>query len=357
MTDAETKTGKKSTIRYTALDGVRAYSCLGIVAMHVMANDDFNLDSVAGNIIHTIISPLGSLTALFMMVSAFSLCCGYYDKVITGNFDVETFYGRRFSKIWPFFALLTLLDIAISPSIHSIYEGAANLTLMFGFLPNPSIDVIGVGWFLGLIFVFYLIFPFFCYLMSNNCRAFIALAVAVALYFLCKLYFYDEAHVLPGTGTGNIIYCSIYFVTGGVIYKFREVIARFTGRFRLLSAVAVIALAVAFFLVPSVAFVELALFSAITAYVIGQNNQAGGGFSNQFMRFLSGISLEVYLCHMLIFRVIQKAGLTHMFGGGLLSYAVTFIATAAGAMVFAFCASWGMGEVKNYYAHSKETVI
>ena len=57
----------------------------------------------------------------------------------------------------------------MSHSIEALYEGFADLTLMFGFLPNAgNISVIGVGWFLGLIFVFYICFPFYCVLIQNK---------------------------------------------------------------------------------------------------------------------------------------------------------------------------------------------
>lgn len=102
-----------------------------------------------------------------MTVSAFGMCCGYYQKVLNNQISWSDFYGKRFKKILPFFALLVLLDVAMSHSLGSIYEGFADLTLVFGFLPADIISVIGVGWFLGLIFVFYLIFPFFCVLICN----------------------------------------------------------------------------------------------------------------------------------------------------------------------------------------------
>lgn len=64
--------------------------------------------------------------------------------------------------------MLVVLDMAMSHSLGSIYEGFADLMLVFGFLPADIISVIGVGWFLGLIFVFYLIFPFFAFLLRTK---------------------------------------------------------------------------------------------------------------------------------------------------------------------------------------------
>ena len=156
-------TGEK--LRYDSLDGLRAYAAIGIVVMHVLANGSYGLE---GLVFDRLIASFRDLVFLFMVISGFSLCCGYYEKIVTGSIDLASFYAKRFSKVWPFFAVLCLLDFAISPSMNAFYELLADLTLCFGLIPNASISVIGVGWFLGLVFVFYLIFPFFCYLLSDK---------------------------------------------------------------------------------------------------------------------------------------------------------------------------------------------
>src|SRR5699024_9659580 len=111
------------------------------------------------------------------------------------------FYGKRFKKILPFFGILVLLDVIMSPSVGAVYEAFADLTLLFGFLPDAgNISVIGVGWFLGLIFVFYLCFPFFCVLIENRRRAWLAFAVSLFYNYVCTVYF--------DAGRTNILYCS-----------------------------------------------------------------------------------------------------------------------------------------------------
>lgn len=95
-----------------------------------------------------------------MLLSAFSMCCGYYEKVKNGTLDLEHFYKRRYQRIWPFFAILCTLELIVEHKLTAFYEWIADLTLAFGLLPNPNISVVGVGWFLGVIFVFYMIFPF-----------------------------------------------------------------------------------------------------------------------------------------------------------------------------------------------------
>jgi peptidoglycan/LPS O-acetylase OafA/YrhL len=134
--------------RYEAIDGLRAFAAVGIVSMHVMTNGGFILPDP----VHRVIGSMGEFVYLFMAVSGFSMCCGYYDRMLSGNVSIVDFYKRRFSKAFPFFALLCLIDFAISPSLHSIFEVFANMTLCFGLLPNPTMSVVGVGWFLGLVF-------------------------------------------------------------------------------------------------------------------------------------------------------------------------------------------------------------
>lgn len=52
------------------------------------------------------------------------MCCGYYSRfkvesfglrdgksVMGSGFDTEKFYSKRYSRIWPFFALLVMIDV------------------------------------------------------------------------------------------------------------------------------------------------------------------------------------------------------------------------------------------------------
>lgn len=134
----------------------------GIVMMHMRANNNYE---ISGYVYDTIIPSFTDFVFLFKTVSAFGMCCGYYEKILGNQISFCKFYGKRFKRIFPFFATLVLLDIIVSPSVASLYEGFADLTLLFDFFPNAkNISVIGMGWFLGLVFVFYLIFPFFCVL-------------------------------------------------------------------------------------------------------------------------------------------------------------------------------------------------
>ena len=101
---------------YPGLDVVRVIAIAGIVLMHVLANGNYDL---SGFLFEKVIGTAGNFTILFMMVSAFGMCCGYYEKFKAGTINIEAFYKRRYKKLWPFFALLCILDVVISPSADS----------------------------------------------------------------------------------------------------------------------------------------------------------------------------------------------------------------------------------------------
>ena len=58
--------------------------------------------------------------------------------------------------------------------------------------------------------------------------------------------------------------------------------------------------------------------------------------------------MEVYLSHMVMFRVIEKLGLNTMIGNGWLQYGVTVVATICGAVVFSVAVKKGIEAVEKY---------
>ena len=330
----------KTPKHYDAIDGLRAFSAIGIVLMHVLANGAYLLD---GFVFDSLIPSFTNLVFLFMIISGFSMCCGYYDKVINNEITVGQFYSKRYAKIWPFFALLCILDLIISPSVNSLYEVFANLTLCFGLLPDANISVIGVGWFLGLVFVFYLIFPFFCYLLSSKKRAWFSFAVALAFNVFCSDYF--------GIGRNNFMYSAVFFLAGGLIFVYREQLTRVAEKYRWVVLGLCILLAIGYYVLGSSVVLLLVLFSTYLIYALGIEKK--GVLQNPVTRFLSGISMEIYLSHMVIYRVIEKIGFVHLFGDGILSYVFTSVGTLAGVVVFATVAKKGLKKLGDLKENKK----
>ena len=215
--------------RYDSLDGLRALACIGIILMHVQSN--IAVKPSENFLTTNIIGFCGNLVLLFMMVSSFSLCCGYFEKFRSGNICIDDFYKKRWRRIWPFFALLVLIDVVFciikqhftfdDVVLGELWEAFADLTLAFGLIPGNGIEVIGVGWFLGVIFLFYMVFPYFTFLIGNPKRAWLSMAVSILLCIAISEYF---ATVKSAVACGNslIINCMPYFIAGGLLYIYRE---------------------------------------------------------------------------------------------------------------------------------------
>ncbi len=76
---------------------------------------------------------------------------------------------------------------------------------------------------------------------------------------------------------------------------------------------------------------DLILFSAWLMYAVGSKDKV---LNNRFTAYMSGISLEIYLCHMMFYRVVERLHLENMVADRNILYVITFVVTLAGAIVF-----------------------
>ncbi|RGT76885.1 acyltransferase [Agathobacter rectalis] len=319
--------------RYEGIDGLKAYAIIGIALMHVLANGEYEL---GGFVFDRMIPAFTNLVFLFMMVSGFGMCCGYYQKIVDRKISMEEFYSKRYIKIWPYFALLCALDFVISPSKNSMYEVFANLTLCQGLLPNANISVIGVSWTLAVIFVFYMLFPFFCFLLENKKKAWIVAVAALIFNFVSSNYFNAERK--------NIVYDAIYFIAGGLIFLYRKELADFASKHKVIAGAILLVATVAYFVLGSSTVTMLFFCVTALVYTIGCKV---GGMANPVAKFLGGICFEVYLCHMVVYRLLEKLHLVHLFGNGLLAYIFTAVAVVCGSVVFSVCAKWFLNKIES----------
>ena len=75
---------------------------------------------------------------------------------------------------------------------------------------------------------------------------------------------------------------------------------------------------------------SLLLYIFWLKYAVGTKNKL---FCNRATKFVSGISMEIYLSHMVGYRIIEKIGLVSALGGGLLAYIVSSIGLLVGLMI------------------------
>jgi peptidoglycan/LPS O-acetylase OafA/YrhL len=211
-------------------------------------------------------------TFLFMVISAFSRCCRYYEKFKDAKIDTEHFYKRRYQRLWLFFAILCTIALVMSISVKSFFDWFADLTLMFGLIPNNNIEIIGVGWFIGLVFVFYMMFPFFVFAIGNKKRAWFSFTVGVLLTISCILHFTKAASRI------NIVYSASFFLLGGIVYLYRDVIKRYRALWIALLGASIIA----YYTLSGNALVGVFMELAVSYYLLATAiSLKGGGTASQ----------------------------------------------------------------------------
>lgn len=325
-------------VRYNNINGLRALSALGIAVMHYQAN--IFTQPRMGYATEKVIPWFTWFVVLFFMISGFALCCGYYERMKNGQISLNDFYSKRYKRILPFFGLLCAVDVVMDFSKESLAQAFMNCTLVFNLLPNPDIKVIGVGWFLGLIFLFYMLFPFFVFLIDNKRRAWAVFGISLVINFLCQEYFFTEEFVSFDVGRHNILFSSPFLLIGGVIYLYRDRIHDFSakvGNWLLAVCIAVNAL---YFVVPQSKWTLhsviplMAVFSLWLIYAMGNDHR---WMHNSVMDFLSNISMEIYLCHMVMFRVVEKVHFEKFIHDSNILFLVTCAAGIGLAIMFSYC--------------------
>lgn len=338
-------------IKFDGIDGLKTFSCLAIVAQHLLFNSVYDI----GGISHKIIL-FGNAVFMFFIISAFGLCCGYYDKILNKTFDVNNFYSRRYGKIFPFFLFLLVIDVVVDPSIRSVMEAFVESSLAFGFLPNMKLTVIGVGWFLGVVFVFYMVFPFFVFLIQNKMRAWIVLFIALLVSIVCRVHFFSSEYVLNTfVEKTNFLYCAPFFLVGGILFLYKDFFFRFQGEKKvklLLFCICVIA-TIVYFITPSDSMVKpyknMVLFPLWVLYAISCKHAI---LNCKIVTYLSSISFEIYLSHMFIYRIIERTIGLRIFGNGWASYIFVYALDILGCIVFIEIWSKTYNWVKKrYFSH------
>ena len=291
---------------------LRMIACIGIVVMHVRFNIPYNSPS---NLFNIIVNSFNDFVFLFMAISSFGLCCGYYQKVVDGSINWECFYKRRFAKILPFFVTMILLDLCMNFSFDSLMQALVESTLFHGFIP-VEFTVIGVGWFLGVVFIFYLLFPFFCVLLKNKKTGWIAFIIALGLNLICQYHFNLDKE--------NFAFSFCYFFIGGLVYLYKDRIERLSWW----HFIVFIILSVVLYFLNTNTITRVLLIASILAFGVTLNIRLFKPVS-----FISSISMEIYLCHMVIFRVLERMHIATVFGGGIVQYLITCIVVFIGASV------------------------
>lgn len=310
--------------KFNSINGLRVIACLGIILMHIKSNINYE---IPGEMLNSVIDEFTNFVFPFMVLSSFCMCCGYYDKVKYNEISPKKFYLKRIMKILPFFMFLLIIDIIVEHNTSAIIEAFANSTLLFGLL-QAKMSVLGVAWFIGLVFIYYLMFPFFTFLFSNKKMALIVTIIACLMNLSCVYYF--------DVGRSNMFYSFVYFCLGGLIYLYKDKIIELFCKSKIIGILFLSLSVIIYFALPQkngciFLIKQILLCSSLIIYCISYESKI---LDNGVSEFIGNISLELYLCHMVIYRIVEKMQLSHIFKTNTASYISVVIMVVLGSIIF-----------------------
>ena len=203
-------------------------------------------------------------------------------------------------------------------------------TMLFGFLPNNTLSTIGVAWTLGAIFAFYIIFPFIVFLLYSPKRGIVSFVISLVITYMCQCYFMTERFVTENfVMRHSFLYCLPYFLIGGIVYLYKDEIERFVNQFKVISLCVVLALTVGYYITPDVinsinivVIKTLILYTGWLGLALGYDNRL---MNNKFTNYISNLSMEIYLSHMVAFRIVEKIGIMERIESPVIRYMTTYL--------------------------------
>ena len=181
------------------------------------------------------------------------------------------------------------------------------------------------------------------FLIGKKRRAWLTLTVCLILHFLCIIRFSAAAN------RANIVFSSIFFVAGGIIYLYRHELTQLRA-VKWVAMITLIGSIVLYCFYSELPVVLLLVFSALTILGILDGKIGKMLFQNKIALFLGGLSMEVYLCHMFVYRCFERIKVTHLLANDIVNYSIICVGSILGAiavaLVFRYCCTF----LKKYVA-------
>lgn len=321
-------------INFRELDGLRGIFILLIVVMHVKGAFDYAFSSVLRPV-YDYGGYFGNY--MFFLLSGFLMGYWYSERIRKSGSDPEssmsfwTFMKKRLLRIYPLYFLTNVVCIIID-FCHLGAEAldVRRMLLTFcmmctGWIDDTRTPYNGVGWFVNVLMVCYLLFYLICWLGRKHKTVFYVLAAAAVL--AGHAFMVLDLHVpfcfrTNGEGYLNFfagVLLAQVFMAGiersedaSSGWKRREIIAVIAGVLNLLIVVGCIlvgGLSNATSDIPTT--VALMCFLLLITVLYGRGLRAV--FGNPVFVFLGKISMSVFLWHLPILNILQYTGDTTHF--------------------------------------------
>lgn len=134
------------------------------------------------------------MVQLFFILSGFKIALSIRHEREEGTFSYGKFILRRFNAIWFVYALAIIAYLIFRFYFRqeeynslSVWDYLANFALLNGFFPTSYNTVVAGGWFIGCIFLYYLMSPLLIKICKKPTGTLILLAVAMLIRHLFSL--------------------------------------------------------------------------------------------------------------------------------------------------------------------------
>lgn len=152
---------KAPFVRLEFLDSLRCFAILYVVVSHLILIPQPNLP-VPQSIATLLINGGYAGVSLFFVLSGFSLCFSMEARRGEPN-QIPRFYIRRFFRIAPLFYLMLFIywlrDAFRLGVVHPVSEVLVNASFLFNLIPAHITGFVWASWTIGVMVIFYLIFP------------------------------------------------------------------------------------------------------------------------------------------------------------------------------------------------------
>lgn len=175
------------------------------------------------------------------------------------------------------------------------------------------------------------------FLFDNKKRGWGVFAVTFIINIVCKKYFFTENFgLIDYPARNNFLYDFVFFSAGGLIYLYKYEIEKLLEKRIPLFCIFAVIMTILYYFLPNsdILFtLEMVLvFSLWLMIAISKKNSFL--LDNKLTRFISKISMEMYLSHMIVFRLVDKFCVTRWVKAGYISYVITVIIVIVGTVLF-----------------------
>ena len=301
---------RQSQNRISALDGLRGISMIIIVALHVLGIAFLDVSSKL-----IFIQKYFSFgVTMFLIISAFSLALNYHDKIQSAA-SILAYIINRYARITPLFFFMIIIWIFINnidfKTSITLSEIAVNVFYLYNFIPDKYGGIIWASWPIGVLFIYYMLFPLLIIFNKSIKSAIIMQCVFIIIGFTMYSFFKNQyyppnyAYVsffsqLPIFGFGMIFF---YILKSSNMNNVGRILISFTGLLGVFMAFYVLS---RFFSYEDKIFYEKSNIAILYYYIMGffmafllysQCLYSLPLVDNRLTKFYGKISYSLYLLH------------------------------------------------------------